>query len=219
MTLAADEFIRRFLLHVLPKGFHRIRHYGLLAGATRKVHLDHARQLLGVAPPPADEPDEPSDIRPPCPCCGGHMIVIETFERWRQPRAPPHGITATGTTTSWLGLTALRKSCASGDEAPRAGDPANRSDDHLEPRSWTPSTRRTAPASHVRTRRCASRRPMRPPHDRAKTEIPIGPRPWPAASCFGGYRSPAGIRYPSHTRTFTLLFLRPNFGRPFIASI
>ena len=51
MTLAADEFIRRFLLHVLPKGFHRIRHYGLLAGATRKARLDHIRQLLGVAPP------------------------------------------------------------------------------------------------------------------------------------------------------------------------
>ena len=50
MTLAADEFIRRFLLHVLPRGFHRIRHYGLLAGATRKAHLEHARRLLAVAP-------------------------------------------------------------------------------------------------------------------------------------------------------------------------
>ena len=99
MTISADEFIRRFLLHVLPKGFHRIRHYGLLAGATRKAHLDHARQLLGVAPPPvADLPDEPTDIRPPCPCCGGHMVIVETFERWRQPRAPPHATAATGTT-------------------------------------------------------------------------------------------------------------------------
>ena len=51
MTLAADEFIRRFLLHILPQGFHRIRHYGLLAGATRKSHLERARELLGVAPP------------------------------------------------------------------------------------------------------------------------------------------------------------------------
>jgi len=99
MTLATDEFVRRFLLHVLPKGFHRIRHYGLLAGATRKAHLDHARQLLGVAPPTEDDPPkEPADIRPPCPCCGGHMVVIETFERWRQPRAPPHATAATGTT-------------------------------------------------------------------------------------------------------------------------
>jgi hypothetical protein len=90
MTLTADEFIRRFLLHVLPKGFHRIRHYGLLAGATRKSHLDHVRQLLGVAPPAAaDALIEPDDVRPPCPCCGGHMVVIETFERQHQPRAPP----------------------------------------------------------------------------------------------------------------------------------
>jgi hypothetical protein len=90
MTLTADEFIRRFLLHVLPKGFHRIRHYGLLAGATRKAHLDHIRQLLGVAPPDAaDAQTEPADVRPPCPSCGGHMVVIETFERQHQPRAPP----------------------------------------------------------------------------------------------------------------------------------
>jgi Putative transposase/Transposase zinc-binding domain len=74
MTLTTDEFIRRFLLHVLPTGFHRIRHYGLLA----------------VAPPPDDDtPEEPVDIRPPCPCCGGRMIIVDTFERWMQPRAPP----------------------------------------------------------------------------------------------------------------------------------
>jgi hypothetical protein len=92
MTISADEFIRRFLLHVLPKGLHRIRHYGLLTGATRKAHLDHARQLLGVAPRAEDDTaDEPVDSRPPCPCCGGHMVVIETFERGHQPRAPPPG--------------------------------------------------------------------------------------------------------------------------------
>ncbi|TPG16774.1 IS91 family transposase [Sphingomonas koreensis] len=101
MTISANEFIRRFLLHVLPKGFHRIRHYGLLAGATRKAQLDQARRLLGVAPPPLDDAsDEAADVRPPCPCCGGHMVIIETFERWRQPRAPPHGIVSTGTITS-----------------------------------------------------------------------------------------------------------------------
>jgi len=91
MTLGVDEFIRRFLLHVLPRGFHRIRHYGLLASSARKASLARARELLADAPPPDDDvPDEPLDVRPPCPCCGGHMIVIETFERWRQPRAPPH---------------------------------------------------------------------------------------------------------------------------------
>ena len=89
MTLAADEFIRRFLLHVLPRGFHRIRHYGLLAGSARKDSIALARQLLAVAPPADDDtPEEPLDV-PPCPCCGGRMIVIEIFERWRLPRAPP----------------------------------------------------------------------------------------------------------------------------------
>ncbi len=99
MTISADEFVRRFLLHVLPKGFHRIRHYSLLAGATRKTHLERARQLLGVAPTAvADALADPPDVRPPCPCCGGHMVIVETFERWCQPRAPPHATAATGTT-------------------------------------------------------------------------------------------------------------------------
>lgn len=90
MTLATDEFIRRFLLHVLPRGFHRIRHYGLLAGSARKASLALARALLNVATPPDDDtPAEPADFRPPCPCCGGRMIVIEVFKRWRQPRGPP----------------------------------------------------------------------------------------------------------------------------------
>jgi hypothetical protein len=91
MTLATDEFIRRFLLHALPHGFHRIRHYGLLAASTRKVSLVRARELLAVAPPPADEAplQEPRDTRSPCPCCGGQMAVVEIFARWCQPRAPP----------------------------------------------------------------------------------------------------------------------------------
>jgi hypothetical protein len=95
MTLAPAEFIRRFLLHVLPHGFHRIRHYGLLAGSARKASLALARELLNVtAPPDDDAPAEPYNFRPPCPCCGGRMIVIEVFERRRQPRGPP-GATAT----------------------------------------------------------------------------------------------------------------------------
>lgn len=90
MTLATDEFIRRFLLHVLPRGFHRIRHYGLLAGSARKASLAIARELLNVAAPSDDDiTEETDDFRPPCPCCGGRMIIIETFERWRQPRGPP----------------------------------------------------------------------------------------------------------------------------------
>lgn len=93
MTLATDEFIRRFLLHVLPRGFHRIRHYGLLAGSSRKDNLAQARRLLSAPDPDAAVPDEVSEVRPPCPCCGGRMIVIEVFARWCQPRAPPATIT------------------------------------------------------------------------------------------------------------------------------
>lgn len=100
MTLTAEEFIRRFLIHVLPRGLHRIRHYGLLAGSARKASLALARKLLVVAAPPdVDTPGEPDDFRPPCPCCGGRMIIIETFERWRQPRGPPHA-TATNRETA-----------------------------------------------------------------------------------------------------------------------
>ncbi|MAN76204.1 MAG: IS91 family transposase [Rhizobiales bacterium] len=90
MTIAANEFIRRFLLHTLPRGFHRIRHYGLLAGSARKDSLAKARNMLGVAPEPEDPAvEETSDQRPPCPCCGGIMVIIETFAPWCQPRALP----------------------------------------------------------------------------------------------------------------------------------
>src|ERR671918_750648 len=95
MTLVPGEFIRRFLLHVLPKGFHRIRHYGLLASAARQANIARARVLL-AAPAPATVRDQttraaaaPTDHRPPCPCCGGRMIVIEIFERGGSPRDPP----------------------------------------------------------------------------------------------------------------------------------
>ncbi len=100
MTLTPDEFIRRFLLHVLPKGFHRLRHYGLLASAGRKANVARVRQLLAApsAVEPA-EPVEPTDPRPPCPCCGGRMIIVETFQRWMQPRAPPVCSAPTGTVT------------------------------------------------------------------------------------------------------------------------
>jgi hypothetical protein len=101
MTLGTDEFIRRFLLHLLPRGFHRIRHYGLLSASARKAHLARARELLAVAPPPDDELlEQPHDVHTPCPCCGGHMIIIETFTRWSQPRAPPHRPSPTGRTPS-----------------------------------------------------------------------------------------------------------------------
>ena len=97
MTLAAGEFIRRFLLHVLPKRFHRIRHYGLLASPGSKANIARARELIAAALPPANppqthdtaEPDATTDHRPPCPCCGGRMIIVEVFGRGGAPRGPP----------------------------------------------------------------------------------------------------------------------------------
>ena len=97
MTLATNEFIRRFLIHVLPRGFHRIRHYGLLASSTHKDAMALARKLLGVpAPIEEPEPEEPPDHRPPCPCCGGHMTIIEAFARCYQPHAPPPPVSSAG---------------------------------------------------------------------------------------------------------------------------
>ena len=92
MTLDAAEFIRRFLIHVLPGGFHRIRHYGLFANAARSANLAKVRALLQPPPPPAAQDDaEPPKPEPPraCPCCGGRMLFIETFERGVAPRTAP----------------------------------------------------------------------------------------------------------------------------------
>ena len=97
MTLTVDEFIRRFLIHILPGGFHRIRHYGLIANANRKDNLKQARKLLKVPELPIQdkvtdkeggEVDEPESTYI-CPDCGAPMIIIETFLRCQHPRAPP----------------------------------------------------------------------------------------------------------------------------------
>ena len=96
MTLTTNEFIRRFLSHVLPKGFHRIRHYGLITNGKRAANIARARELLDV-PKPQIEPEagepEPSEeahvLSQPCPCCGGRMIVIETFAAGREPKHTP----------------------------------------------------------------------------------------------------------------------------------
>ncbi len=93
MTLATHEFIRRFLIHVLPSGFHRIRHYGLFANGGRVRNIARARELLGAIAPET-EPTDANDsevmvLSQLCPWCGGRMIIIETFERGAQPRAPP----------------------------------------------------------------------------------------------------------------------------------
>jgi hypothetical protein len=93
MTLGADEFMRRFLLHVLPGGFHRIRHYGLLANGSRKANLVLARTLLGQTSTPSsasqsidNDHDKPCFV---CSHCGAAMIVVQTFVRGQSIRAPP----------------------------------------------------------------------------------------------------------------------------------
>ena len=93
MRLATPEFIRRFLIHVLPDGFHRIRHYGLLASGARKTKLAKIRALLCVQPAEQVAAREPTTLtlREPCPRCGGPMRIIEIFRRGQKPmsRAPP----------------------------------------------------------------------------------------------------------------------------------
>jgi hypothetical protein len=96
MTLAIHEFIRRFLIHVLPAGFHRIRYYGVLASGKRADNIARARDLLAVPLLPIEavkaagaNANEPQIPKHPCPCCGGPMIVIETFARGCSPRYRP----------------------------------------------------------------------------------------------------------------------------------
>ena len=96
MTLATAEFMRRFLLHVLPSGFHRIRHYGLLANANRKLNIATARELLRqpvpvLAADPIDVRTASGAARPTFVCrhCGAPMLVIETFARAQHIRGPP----------------------------------------------------------------------------------------------------------------------------------
>ena len=97
MTLTPHEFIRRFLSHILPKGFHRIRHYGLFANGNRATNIARARALLSVHAPTNDEADNVEDANPdetrilnlPCPCCGGRMIIIEVFAAGMEPKHRP----------------------------------------------------------------------------------------------------------------------------------
>jgi hypothetical protein len=108
MTLEPDEFIRRFLMHVLPNGFHRIRHYGLLASGTKTGTIARARELIAAVTPAqtahkqqAPDSAAPTDKPiPRCPCCGGRMNIIETFERGSTPQYRPPPPTAIGIDTS-----------------------------------------------------------------------------------------------------------------------
>jgi hypothetical protein len=100
MTLDAPEFIRRFLIHVLPNSFHRIRHYGLLASGVKADNLGLARKLLDVAAPapePEDVAAEPRTPLKPCPCCGSAMRIIEVFKAGEPARHRPAGMPAATT--------------------------------------------------------------------------------------------------------------------------
>ena len=89
MTLKAHEFIRRFLMHVLPRGQHRIRHYGFLGNGNRAANIARIRQLLAACTPTADTnaadtnaadtAEGPRVLALPCPCCGGRLIIVEAF--------------------------------------------------------------------------------------------------------------------------------------------
>lgn len=98
MTLATPEFIRRFLIHVLPRGQHRIRHYGFYGNGNRAANIAKIRQLLGAASAdkchanddsPCDTDEPPRVLALPCPCCGGRLIIIDTVAPTQHPRAPP----------------------------------------------------------------------------------------------------------------------------------
>jgi hypothetical protein len=101
MTLDTHEFIRRFLMHVLPAGFHRIRYYGFLTSQTRAKNIARIRELLAVPLIPIDAIkaaaatlEEPKAPQHPCPCCGGRMRIIETFLRGQQPKHRPTPVPA-----------------------------------------------------------------------------------------------------------------------------
>jgi hypothetical protein len=90
------EFIRLFLMHVLPAGFHRIRYYGFLTCQTRDRNIARIRELLAVPLIPVDaikaasaQPEEPKAPQHPCPCCGSNMRIIEIFLRGQQPKHKP----------------------------------------------------------------------------------------------------------------------------------
>ena len=210
MTLRVDEFIRRFLLHVLPKGFHRIRHYGLLASAGRKANLRRARELLAAPQPPtteATEPAEEPDSRSCCPCCGGRMTIIETFERGTATagtaghrRADRDGDVVTRHDPHPHGLARrprrpLSTRLHAPARAPLPADPLRSSE--IEPSAALPrpSNGSVGPLP-CRRQRHLSRLSSRA-LARAVPQNPIDLQVRPAGSFFGHFRTPDGARNSS----------------------
>ncbi len=174
----------------------------------RKASLALARELLDVAPPPdRRHPEEPDDFRPPCPCCGGRMIVIERFERWSQPRAPParkgaepgerpmtrHGQVAR--------TTAPRRRRVNGMLCARcrgAGRHAHQSRRNQRDRLCD-LARKPLPRHAHRILCGSSRQALAHP----EAQIPIGNRLRPAGSCMRDFRTPDGTRNPSACRSLS----------------
>ena len=149
ITLAVNEFIRRFLLHVLPQGLHRIRHYGLFANGGRAENLVRARQLLDV-PAPHDETDAEGDdrgeiLKQPGPDCGGPMIVIETFEPGRALAALFKG----GSSFSSLADKGLIDGTAQGYRLSATGRPLGEAYHRQRPDMYWYHYQRLYPAAHA----------------------------------------------------------------------
>jgi hypothetical protein len=213
MTLDTHEFIRRFLMHVLPQGFYRIRYYGLFASAVRVDNIARARELLAVPLLPIDaikaattKPDQPKSPEHPCPCCGGRMVIIETFERGRAPRYRPTAPTVDrGTQATTL------ESCSS---SLVLNWPRWRSQRHrIHARSCAPIiARRSSHAARVRL--TCPRQPLKPSQSTLllaldPAQIPIAPepptRPPIAVSSLGGFphAGPRCMSHHRHPKTFT----------------
>ncbi len=209
MTLDAAEFIRRFLLHVLPSGFHRIRHYGLFAGTVRARNIERVRQLLAApeASPERSraEADSEAETASParrCPCCGGRMIIVETFEG-RAPCALPIADPDQDRhlmTDRRASRLATPLSLASSRAPEQERDVLTTSADPLQPPRPSPphvSAPAKKPVVSLPTITPAAFQPP-PPHRRSvrDPQIPIGrahqTAPFlPAVSSLRGFRTPA----------------------------
>ncbi len=205
MTLSANEFIRRFLLHVLLKGFHRIRHYGLLASAGRQANVARARELLGVAPitptPPPTEAEPATSPEPyrTCPCCGGRMIVLEVLAGVAQPRGPPAPLAF-----SWR---IPAKSSAPWHDLIPQPHRRGRRDALLSSMSNASTPFRSSPSEPRFRPRALHAEPPRSglPGRRAPFETIADRsnrfRAQPAGSCMGGFRTPALTKPINCSRT------------------
>jgi hypothetical protein len=226
MTLAPHEFIRRFLLHVLPHGFHRIRHYGLLASSARKASIARARELLAVAPGACRTArttrlaatlsllwrthDHHRDLRAMEP-------TPRATSRARINRAHPvvtrHGVHVPDAATPKFAAKAPRHARRQ-DSAKRAGYQPRQ--DATSGLVWRKISLTNAPPTPAPSR-------FRHHHNRAKLEIPIDHRRNHAGSCLGGFRTPApcpdarpemaGIRKPSPSRKLSGVGVDPESGR------